>query len=156
MIEIQNFIVLIIFVAIGAAVPALAFAAWQFVNAKITEVKAGLSLEQLQLLDNLINMAVQAAQQAGLAGLISNLGSEKKIEAIRIVQDALRSRGLDVLADNVGEIAARIEAAILLEIHKPVSPADEGDVIINQPNLQASASVGQPAGRTINIGSQPK
>lgn len=148
MIELQNFILNLLLVLAVPAVVALTLGAWQFVKAKIAEVKAGMSLEHIQLLDSLVMMAVQAAEQSGLAGLIANEGAVKKAEAVRIVQDALRSRGWDTLADAVPEIAARIEAAILLQLHKPMIE-DSGDVIINQPVTMTESTLSGGAQPTI-------
>ena len=65
-------------------------------------------------------IAVQAAEQSGLAGLIVNAGQEKKRYAIEAMQNLLTARGIHL---DVGAIESAIEAAVLTQIN--ATPAEE-------------------------------
>jgi hypothetical protein len=65
-------------------------------------------------------IAVQAAEQSGLAGLIVNAGQEKKRYAIEAMQNLLTARGIHL---DVGAIESAIEAAVLTQIKS--TPVEE-------------------------------
>lgn len=91
-------------------------------------LRSKLSDEDEAYLDNAIKFAIKAAEQSGLSGQIKNEGAAKKTFAIQTLQGMLRARGLHVLAENVDELAARIEAGIFDGVHIPyaIVEADEG------------------------------
>jgi hypothetical protein len=84
-------------------------AAW--LKSKRDAVRAGMTTDELYLLDSLSTVAVQAAEQAKLAGLIK----EKKNYAVDIMVNYLTSRGVKI---DLKAIDALIEAAVLREFGK--------------------------------------
>jgi len=64
---------------------------------------------------------VQAAEQAGLSGQITNIGNEKKNYAIKATQDLLNRAGLKV---NASEIAALIESEVHRQLTNPTPVVD--------------------------------
>ncbi len=75
------------------------------------EIKNATDEEWLWLLDEGARIAVRAAEQLGLAGLIR----DKKEYAMNFVRDFLASRGMNV---DLNTISAAIEAAVLEEFNK--------------------------------------
>ena len=69
-----------------------------------------------RVLASLITTAVREAEQVGLTGQLKDLANERKAMAVKMVQDALNSRGLTHIS--ALEISARIERAILEGWHK--------------------------------------
>jgi hypothetical protein len=96
-------------VLLTVALPFLLARLFQWLAQELKVVRSKLSIEQLALLSAIASMAVTAAQQSGLAGLIENIGTVKKQYAIQIVQSYLDSKGIDM---DVSVIEAAIEAAV--------------------------------------------
>jgi hypothetical protein len=82
-----------------------------FLDAKLSDV-------QEEALRRMASFVVEAAEQAGLTGLINNIGAEKKAYAMRLLQSLLHQRGLGLLADNVEVLSAQLEAAVLRELNR--------------------------------------
>lgn len=118
---------------------ALLYRVFQFVKSKI-------SVEQEMLIRQLVNMAVQAAEQTGLNREIADTGEAKKQFAITTLQDALRARGLGVFADYIPELEARIEAAINQQIQIPYPPFAPVEPVETKMEAQAK-DLYQSAGR---------
>lgn len=95
------------------ALPIVVAAAFQWVRVKSAEFKQNLSKENLAILETGIGMAVRAAEQAGLSGVLAS-GAEKKDYAINAVQAYLNRAGVPV---DVAEISTLLEA----EVHKQFS-----------------------------------
>lgn len=108
--EVQLFVSYLIREAIVALVPVfisflvlLARKAKQFLEARLTE-------KQLSTIETLSIIAVRAAEQSGLIGLIENTAHAKKQYAVSFMQRALEVRGITKI--DVDEISDWIEAAI--------------------------------------------
>lgn len=80
-----------------------------FGEAKIAELEAKMSAEQLALLKTVVQRLVQAAEQSGLSGQISAEGKAKKQWVLDKAIAEVKSLGLDV---NVSQIDSEIEAAV--------------------------------------------
>lgn len=96
---------------LAAVLPVLAVAAATWMLAKWKEVKSRVDSKTLDYLTGLAYIVVQAAEQAGAAGLID----EKKAYAMEVVQNWLKSKGMTI---NVSLIEAAIEAAVLNLAHE--------------------------------------
>lgn len=119
MIEFQDFAALLLQAAITIAAPifaALAFKGYKWFSNWVAE---RLDDRYEAILNSLVGVVVRAAEQSGVAGIIRDTGAAKKDYAIKTLQALLRARGLDVLADNVPELSARIEEAVLLGLQNP-------------------------------------
>lgn len=121
---VQNIVIDILSIAVPIIVTTLLGYAVQFVRKQVDLIRMRLSAEHLYLMDSIVAIAVKNAEQAGLLGEISKAGKAKKMYAIEFVQTALRRRGLGLLADNVDEIAALIEAAVNDGLNKPYNPEE--------------------------------
>ena len=115
---VQSFVIELLMIAAPPFLLALLGYGVQFIHKQVDFVKAKLSSEQLFLVESIVSIAVKKAEQEGLIGAISAAGQAKKAYALAFVQDALRKRGLGMLADNVDELAGVIESAINDGIHK--------------------------------------
>lgn len=129
-IELQSFFVLLLQAAIGITVPILAALAVRGVEAAVRLIRTKLSAEQQKVLDELVGVAVRAAEQSGLKDLIVNTGSEKKSYALGALQELLRQRGLGYLADNTTALEAMIEEAVLLGVQNPEKYLDAQPIAV--------------------------
>lgn len=108
--EVQTFVSLLLKAAIEALIPVLVAAlivlarqGWQYIASK-------LSANQLFVIREVVGVAVRAAEQSALIGLIIDSAEEKKQYAITTVQNMLTKRGITKI--DVDEISDWIEAAI--------------------------------------------
>jgi hypothetical protein len=115
MTEVSQFFELLLKALIDIAVPVLAYAAYSWLLTQSKRVEANMTAEQRAEFNTLIKVVVQAAEQAGLKGVILNEGKVKKQWAIDTLQAAAASRGITI---SVAEIAAAIEQAIYQGVHK--------------------------------------
>jgi hypothetical protein len=102
--EVSVFLQNLLLGLISAFVPVLAAMALAWVKAKLASLKAQYPTE-LDLLDEVCAIAVKAAEQANLAGLIG----DKKAYALGVAQIWLASQKIKV---DLGVIDAAIEAAV--------------------------------------------
>ncbi|MEW6718737.1 MAG: phage holin, LLH family [Chloroflexota bacterium] len=103
------------------AIPILVAAAFSWLQQKAREVKQNLSAEQWSLVKQGVEVAVRAAEQAGISGQIESIGAEKKAYASKFLQNYLDRIGLRV---DVGEISALIEAEVHQQLAKPSPVVD--------------------------------
>lgn len=82
----------------------------QWTELQVQNLRAQMSAEQLAVLDMGVKLAVQAAEQSGLADKAIATGAAKKTMAEKIVQSWLESRGIQF---NALTISAAIERALL-------------------------------------------
>ena len=80
--------------------------------------KAKLSQEQLSMAKMLAATAVQAAQQSGLAGIITNDAKSKKQFAVDYLTRELKNLGLGSIAKEVGSISALLESELNQGSHR--------------------------------------
>ena len=132
--ELQTFIQIVSRELIALVIPAVAAFVVAWIYAKRKEVMAKLTASQIALLENWVQIVVQAAEQSGLANLIANTAEAKKkyaIDALQIIVDTHGFKGF-----SVAELEANIEAAILNGVHQPgavrVDKAPQNEVIVNQ------------------------
>lgn len=107
--ELSMFIEILIKGAIGIAIPALVVMVVLYGNQLWAHLRAAIGEKRFAALQEAVRFGVQAAEQAGLAGLILKEGEAKKEYAIEAIQNFLKAKGFSV---NVGAIAAAIEVAI--------------------------------------------
>jgi hypothetical protein len=108
--EIQDFLMVVLQMLITAFVPVLAALVWQWVQAKRAQIIDGLEASRYATFLTLLEVAVQAAEQAGIADLIANTAEAKKRYALNQLQLMLARYGFDKI--NVVELSGWIEAAI--------------------------------------------
>lgn len=90
---------------------------WLVVKQKELELKIG--DQRSWMIREAIRIAINAAEQSGLAGLIEKEGAAKKAYAIESARRQLRALGIDI---NVLEIVDLIEAAVFEEFNKKNEP----------------------------------
>jgi hypothetical protein len=105
--------------AVAVAIPFLVFYLVQFVRRYLETAQNRMRETDRDLIDRALQIAVKAAEQKGLAGLIPG-GEAKKQEAIRIAQGYLGRFGLQI---DMGRISDMIEAEVLTQFSQPSSPA---------------------------------
>jgi hypothetical protein len=93
------------------AIPILVAVAVPWLLGKAKEIKQNMSAEQAAMFEQGVQIAVRAAEQAGISGQIANTGRQKKEYAINAAQNYLNRLGLKV---NVDELATLLES----EVHK--------------------------------------
>jgi hypothetical protein len=109
--ELQDFVVVILQTVITIAVPILTAYVVRWLNSLKLDVLARISQSRYESIKFLVETAVKAAEQAGLAEYIQNTAAAKKSFAVVRLQAMLEARGLGYIS--VAEIEAHIEAAIL-------------------------------------------
>ena len=109
---VQNFLILVFTPIITAVVAYVSNVIRILINELILRIKLSTNERQFKILEDGVRFAVTAAEQAGLANLIQNEGQSKKNYALQAVKVYLKSRGLNVLADNVELISDAIEKHI--------------------------------------------
>ena len=118
--ELDNFLNIVIKVFITAAVPILTVMVIGWLNAAKDQLKVSLSAEQFAQLEAVTEVLVQAAQQSGLAGKMSNDGAVKKAWVVEQLKQYASDNGLVGL--DVAGFSALIEAKVYEVIKKPVVP----------------------------------
>lgn len=108
--EVQTFITQLLVVSISTLLPILVAYVIGYIRAKKNEFLARLSQEQVMLLESVVNIAVRAAEQSGLAGYIENTAQQKLEYAEAYVQTYLKNAGWGGI--DVALIRGAIEAAI--------------------------------------------
>jgi len=97
-----------------ALLPVLAVFLMRWIKVKGDQVLARIEKEKPDLLGELTwiaGIAVKAAEQAGAAGFVN----DKKVYAVAVVQDYLRSKNIPV---DFGLISAAVEAAVMEEFNQ--------------------------------------
>lgn len=107
--EISSFITILLGLIIAAVIPAVVTVAYRFVSVKIKEIEASMSVDQLAQFRALTGMVTMAANQAGIAGLVKDKGTEKKQWAVDALQAIVDAHGWKI---PVEQISAEIEAAV--------------------------------------------
>jgi hypothetical protein len=102
------------------AIPVVVAALFQWVRQRSAEIKQKLTQEQLSMIQRGIQLAVKAAEQAGLSGQLAG-GAEKKQYAIDAVQRYLDRAGVSI---DVEEIATLIEAEVNAQFSSYAPPVD--------------------------------
>ena len=108
--EVQDFLMIVLQMLITAFVPVLTALVWQWVQAKRAQVIDYLEDSQYARFLTLLEIAVQAAEQAGIAEIIENTAEAKKQYALNQLQLMLNTYGFNRIS--VDELAGWIEAAI--------------------------------------------
>jgi hypothetical protein len=98
------------------AIPVIVALVFQWLRQKGAEVRAHLSTQQQQFIDNALSLAVRAAEQAGLSNQLAGGGQAKKAYAIKAAQDYLNRLGVHL---DVNLLATLVEA----EVNKQFSNA---------------------------------
>lgn len=114
--EIQLFLQSLLLLIINAAVPVVTAYAVRWLLGKIAEGKTRLTTEQLFLVDMVVRMVVQSAEQSGLKGLIENTGRAKKEYALQRATEILAEQGLAQI--DIRLIADTIEAKLNEGVHQ--------------------------------------
>lgn len=106
------------YLALQTVIPILAaFVAKEFIKflrLKMGELETTVGKSNFEALNNFAQLSVQAAQQSGLAGIIKNVGAEKKAWALGMLQELLNKNGLGGI--DVKTLDAAIEAAYWREM----------------------------------------
>lgn len=116
--EVSVFLELMIKAAVGIIFTALGVLAVQFWNAKKAEIRLRLGEEKFAALQAGLSFILQGAQQSGLAGVIQNIGAEKKALAVKGIQGWLAGYGFTM---DVTAIELAIEAAFLQGLQNPAN-----------------------------------
>lgn len=104
--EFAQFVVNLLLAAIAVIVPLVGSAVRGF-------IAANKNSRELETLAGIAKVAVLAAEQSGLSGLIE----DKKNYAIRVAEQMLEERGIKIDLDT---LTAAIEAAVLNELNYPL------------------------------------
>ena len=87
---IQAFLMTLIQVLLPVALSAVS--AWAF--AQFKRAKAQMTVEQYEFAETLVRQFVLAAEQAGLIGMIEDIGEEKKRVVIAMAEEELAKHGI--------------------------------------------------------------
>lgn len=118
--EFRDFLALLANALLLLAIPILvAYVGW-WMRARINELKQSLTSEQLHTIETIGSLAVQAAEQAGLAGVLSG-GAEKKRYATQAAQRYFDQLGIKI---DVNSVAALIEAEVINNFSNSAPPVD--------------------------------
>lgn len=109
--EMQEMMLFILQAVIAAAVPVLTAYLVRWLNSLKLKVIASVDKDKYNTIKMLVEIAVKAAEQAGLKENILAVGEDKKSFAMTKLQAMLNARGLSYIS--VDEIEAWIEAALL-------------------------------------------
>jgi len=113
--QLSQFLQLLAVPAAVVIAGALVVVVYNLIVAVGKSIKAKTSPEAFATFQGIVAFAVQAAEQAGLIGLISNIGQEKKRYAIDYIEGQLKAIGLNI---DVDVIATAIEGAIANKWHE--------------------------------------
>jgi hypothetical protein len=117
-----------------ACAPIVATYAVKVLKAKLAELAAKLSTEQITQLRYIASLAVRAAEQMNLSGQINN----KKGYAIDLAENWLKSRGVNL---DIEAIEAAVESAVMTEafphaeIYVPPPAETHGSVFVGNNTL---------------------
>ena len=111
----DTFLTQLLQVVLSAVATILTAVIVPWVIAKIKSLQSQVGAETFFAIQQTASIAVAAAEQSGLAGLITNIGAEKKAYAISAMQKLLEAQGIRV---DVGRIESAIEAAVLDQIRQ--------------------------------------
>lgn len=134
--QLSQFLQLLAVPAAVVIAGALVVVVYNLIVAVGKSIKAKTSPEAFATFQSIVAFAVQAAEQAGLIGLISNIGQEKKRYAIDYIEGQLKAIGLNI---DVDVIAAAIEGAIANKWHELLMQPD--GTISSSGRLNAPAEV---------------
>lgn len=116
--ELNSFLSILIQGLLMIALPIVIAAAFIHIRTNWEQLKSKLNTEQLETLQKIGNMAVKAAEQAGLSGQLAS-GSEKREYAIKAAEQYLAKMGLKL---DVGQIAALIESSVIEQFNTGGTP----------------------------------
>lgn len=114
--ELQKFFELVLLQIISNLVPIIVSGILGFTVTEIAKFLKKLDPKTLVILDGIVAMVVQAAEQSAIIGAIENTAKAKKAWAMERVKTFLKNMGLNYI--DVDVIEAAIESAILKGIHK--------------------------------------
>lgn len=118
--ELSDFLGLIANALLLIAFPILiGYVIW-WLRSRINELKQGLSSDKLKIIESIGSLAVRAAEQAGLTGVLRG-GSAKKSYAVEAAQRYFDR--LDIKID-VESIATLIEAEVIRNFSSSAPPVD--------------------------------
>lgn len=115
---VREFLFIVAQALIVLAIPILVFYGAGYLRQRLNEVKQRVSKEQLEMLEKVGQLAVTAAEQAGLSGQLRS-GSEKRTYAMRAAQSYLDRLGIRVDAEAIGTL---IEAEVLKQFNGTATP----------------------------------
>lgn len=125
--QIIQFVSLLIELAIAAIIPTLTIAIYKWITAKAAEIQTKLTADQITQFRSIVAVTVQAAEQSGLAGLITNVGVAKKQYVIDALQAFVDARHWAI---PIQQIESELEAAVHQGLEQvttpPVAPAPQG------------------------------
>lgn len=113
---VQEFIMIVLSAVVTVFLPVLVAFAVSWLRAQKELVLSRLTVEQRDLLFSIVAALVQAAEQAGIVGIIEDTGEAKKRWVIERVQTWLDTHNLPAV--DAEEIADLIEAAINQGVHQ--------------------------------------
>jgi hypothetical protein len=155
---INDFLTLVAQALLVIALPIVVYFLFQWLRQRSAEIRSRLSAQQQHFIDSAINIAVRAAEQAGLAQQLAGGGQAKKAYAVKAAQDYLNRIGVKL---DVPMLATLIEA----EVHKQfsnaapvVDNAQTRSVLIDKA-VQAAVLAAEQSGLTgvvKNVGEQKK
>jgi hypothetical protein len=119
MMELRDFLSLFAEALLIIALPIIIAAAIQHLRLTTQRLRAGMSEENQQAIEQAVRIAVRAAEQLGLLDQLA--GPEKRKRAIEIAQAFLQERGIRLDLD---KIASLIEAEVLSQFNNPDTLAD--------------------------------
>jgi hypothetical protein len=112
--ELSLFATLLLHMIIASAVPVLAAAAYKFISTKADALRQIMSADQYQQFLGMVHMVVNAAEQAGIGGLIENDGANKRDFAVNALQAIVDARGLNI---PIAQLEAEVEDAVRRGVH---------------------------------------
>lgn len=117
--ELRDFLSLLAETLLVIALPIVIAAAIQHFRVMTQRLRAEMSQDQQQAIDQAIKIAVRVVEQTGFVeGL---LGAEKRRRAIEVAQGFLDERGVKI---DVEKLATLIEAEVFRQFNSPSVPTD--------------------------------
>ncbi len=113
--EIRDFLSLLAFGLLVAALPIVIAAAVQHYRVMTQQLRTGKNAAQWDLIFRAVGMAVTVAQQTGL------IGPEQRQRAVKFAQEFLLARGVKI---DVDQIATLIETELRRQVASPTGPVD--------------------------------
>lgn len=115
----NDFLAMLAQALIIIAMPVVIAAAVQFYRVQSQQLQSRLSEDQRGFIDRAIKIAVQAAEQTGLAEQIA--GPEKRDMAVKLAQRFFDERGIRM---DLASIVAMVESEVLTQFNNPQMPQD--------------------------------
>jgi len=115
MATVSKFVQLFLEATVAAAAPIIAHVLISYIRARGRAIWLSVDAEKRYVIEEVVRMAVTAAEQSGLANEAMQAGEAKKDYALALAEKALAQHGITL---DLGLLDAMIEAAVWQEINR--------------------------------------